>query len=267
MELYIGNYDQGDFDTTPHPSSGGYTADVYDSLEMQLSITWDSEMDTIRIWNWTPLNQSLASENTTLFGDLWHNSDGYTLEGKINLSEIADRDENDRTFNFTELLGGIIPFNACCWDVDEWDVYDFDGYIEDKAGAHSGPAYGGGDSWHGARIVGKSIFAELDWLWQNYTSVENQPEAGPRTFTLHQNYPNPFNPTTTIAFDLNRSGDISLGIYNSRGELVRHIVNHEYRAAGAHSIDVDMSELPSGLYIAVLEQNNLRSSTKMTLLK
>lgn len=266
MELYIGNYDQGDFDTVPHPGSG-YTTDLYDSLEMQLSLTWDSDQDTVRIWNWTPLNRSLASEKTTLFGKLWDRGEGYIFEGRINLAEIADADEYARMFNFAELVGGIVPFNASCWDVDEWVDYDFDGYIEDKAGAHSGPAYGGGDSWHGARIVGKSIFAELDWLWENYTSVEEQPELGPKAFTLQQNYPNPFNPTTTIAFDLNKGGDISLGIYNARGELVRRVVHREYRAAGGHSIDIDMSDLPSGLYIALLEQGTLRSSIKMTLLK
>ncbi|MBN1480850.1 hypothetical protein JXA70_11295 [candidate division KSB1 bacterium] len=267
MELYIGNYDQGDFDTCPHPGSG-YTTDVYDSLEMQLSITWDSDLDTIRIWNWEPHNQSLKSENTTLFGKLWNTGEGYIFEGKINLAELADIDANGRTFNFPELIGGIIPFNACCWDVDDWVDYDFDGYIEDKAGAHSGPANGGGDSWHGARIVGKSIFAELDWLWENYQAVEtNEPETVPKTFALHQNYPNPFNPRTTMAFDLKRSGTMSLGIYNSRGELVRSLINHEYRDMGSYLINVDMSNLPSGLYVSVLEQFNRRQSIKMMLLK
>jgi hypothetical protein len=228
----------------------------------------NADADTMRIWNWEPFNQSLKSDNTMLFGKVWDNGEGYSVEGRIKLSEIADLDEYERTFNFTELLGGIIPFNASCWDVDDYVEYDFDGYIEDKAGAHSGPANGGGDSWHGARIVGKSIFAELDWLWENYTGVETKKLDGvPSAFTLHQNYPNPFNPTTTIRFDLTANGNTSLLLYNSRGELVRTLMNNEYRGMGAYSLDVDMSDLPSGVYISVLEQGNARQSNKMMLLK
>ncbi|RPI02654.1 MAG: T9SS C-terminal target domain-containing protein [Calditrichaeota bacterium] len=266
MELYIGNYDQGDFDSVPHPGTAGYTTDTVDTLEMQISLAWDSVEDTVRIWNWGPLNQSLATENSTIAGKLWPGGDGYVYEGKLKLSDIADIDANGRTFNFVELLDGVIPFNASCWDVDEYVEYDFDGYIEDVAGAWGGPAHTNGDDWHGAKIVGKSIFAELDWLWVNYTGVEEK-ESVPSSFTLHQNYPNPFNPTTTITFDLSRDGKTSLAIYNARGEVVRNILNQEYRTLGAQSMTVDMSDLPSGVYLSVLEQHNVKQTVKMTLLK
>jgi hypothetical protein len=46
----------------------------------------------------------------------------------------------------------------------------------------------------------------------------------PSRFVLRQNHPNPFNPRTRIEFTLDRSGPVSLRIYDPSGELVRTLV-------------------------------------------
>ncbi|NOX90580.1 MAG: T9SS type A sorting domain-containing protein [Calditrichaeota bacterium] len=51
-------------------------------------------------------------------------------------------------------------------------------------------------------------------------------------FQLLNNYPNPFNPQTTISFTLDRTGDVSLKIYNTTGQLVRTLINNEYLFKG-----------------------------------
>ena len=51
---------------------------------------------------------------------------------------------------------------------------------------------------------------------------ENGKNIIPLKNTLHQNYPNPFNPITTIPFDIVSNDQITLMIYNIRGEMVRH---------------------------------------------
>jgi len=48
--------------------------------------------------------------------------------------------------------------------------------------------------------------------------LEQQDGNLPREFALHQNYPNPFNPETWISFDLPKSVDVSVTIYNTLGQ-------------------------------------------------
>jgi hypothetical protein len=50
--------------------------------------------------------------------------------------------------------------------------------------------------------------------------LETRSKGTPETFTLSQNYPNPFNPGTTIRFDLHRSQEIELAIYNLAAQKV-----------------------------------------------
>jgi len=47
-----------------------------------------------------------------------------------------------------------------------------------------------------------------------FKSINKSRNIIPEKFALYQNYPNPFNPTTTIKFDLPKSSDVKLVIYN-----------------------------------------------------
>ena len=50
-------------------------------------------------------------------------------------------------------------------------------------------------------------------------------ETLPQQFALHNNYPNPFNPTTKISYSLSSASEVSLSIYNIRGELVNKLTS------------------------------------------
>ena len=88
----------------------------------------------------------------------------------------------------------------------------------------------------------------------------------PESYTLYQNHPNPFNPTTIIGFTLSESGFVTLSIYNSLGEEVAVLVNHQM-AAGSFNISFDASGFPSGIYLYRIIVNNFVSVKKMILLK
>jgi plastocyanin len=96
--------------------------------------------------------------------------------------------------------------------------------------------------------------------------------ALPSQFMLQQNYPNPFNPSTVISYLLNKSGFVTLKVYNSVGEEVAVLVNED-QSAGAHSVVFNASEsingstLASGVYFYRLKTDGFDQTRKMLLLK
>ncbi len=99
----------------------------------------------------------------------------------------------------------------------------------------------------------------------NPTSVEKCFETIPTQFTLNA-YPNPFNPTTNIEFAIPNAGKYTIKIYNTLGQEVNKLVDHEL-VAGVHSITFDASGFASGIYICKLNGNNVNLSKKIVLMK
>jgi len=87
-----------------------------------------------------------------------------------------------------------------------------------------------------------------------------------REFKLFQNYPNPFNPSTTISYYLQKSGSVSLKVYNVLGSLVATVVNG-YQPSGAKEVTFDGSNLASGIYYYTIETEGFRDTKKMILVK
>jgi len=83
---------------------------------------------------------------------------------------------------------------------------------------------------------------------------------------LLKNYPNPFNPTTTINFNLPNDGLAKVSVYNSKGELVKELINGQFKA-GSHAVNFDGSNLNSGVYFYKLEADGKSIVNKMMLVK
>lgn len=79
-------------------------------------------------------------------------------------------------------------------------------------------------------------------------------------------YPSPFNNRTKITFHLQQSGNISLLIYNSRGEMVKPLFNGNL-ADGTHSFDFQADEMNSGIYFVVVQSQRSTICRKVVLLK
>ncbi|GAB5517981.1 MAG: hypothetical protein RhofKO_02320 [Rhodothermales bacterium] len=97
------------------------------------------------------------------------------------------------------------------------------------------------------------------------TSNEDVSEL-PEQATLEQNYPNPFNPTSTIAFTLPASSDVTLTVYDLLGRPVATLADGTL-AAGRHQMAVDAADWASGVYLYVLQTPTERISQTMHLLK
>ncbi len=84
-------------------------------------------------------------------------------------------------------------------------------------------------------------------------------------------YPNPFNPTTGISFYLDKQQNVSLEVFNVRGQHVRTLVN-DVKPQGNHSVswdglDSSNQATASGVYFYKLKAGSYTKSKKMVLLK
>lgn len=88
----------------------------------------------------------------------------------------------------------------------------------------------------------------------------------PRAFLLEQNYPNPFNPITTIHFSIPRAGLVKLKIFDVLGREVKTLV-HSRMDPGEYTVDVDASDLASGIYFYRISVSGFSQTRKMVLMK
>jgi len=88
----------------------------------------------------------------------------------------------------------------------------------------------------------------------------------PTVNTLAQNYPNPFNPETTIGFTLAKNATVNLTVYNTKGEVVKALINNNLNA-GFHSVNFNAVGLNSGVYVYKLTTPDNSITKKMILLK
>jgi len=122
-----------------------------------------------------------------------------------------------------------------------------------------------------------SAIDRLEWMddlfgWWNIYAVSSDDQTAPVVQSgLQSIYPNPFNPTTNIRYHLNEPEDVSLSIYNLRGQKVVDLVS-ESKAAGSHSIvwdgrDNSGRSVASGIYYLRLNTKTVNQTKKLTMIK
>ncbi len=86
-----------------------------------------------------------------------------------------------------------------------------------------------------------------------------------------QNYPNPFNPNTTIVFDSEKDGNISVIIFDINGKPVKHLANGFYPRGNYELLwdgkDDDGNLLQTGTYIYTINANDQNETKKMIIIK
>ncbi len=97
------------------------------------------------------------------------------------------------------------------------------------------------------------------------TSVEDLIDV-PAKFELEQNYPNTFNPVTTIAYDIHEAGEYSLEVFNILGKKVKTLFS-DHKDTGHYEIELDGSDMSSGIYFYSLTGDNTTVTLKSVLLK
>jgi hypothetical protein len=84
----------------------------------------------------------------------------------------------------------------------------------------------------------------------------------PTDYTLLQNYPNPFVTYTTIRYALPDAQPVRLVLFDMLGREVRYLMAAK-QTAGWHTLRVDATDLPVGLYLYRLEAGTYQKTLLM----
>lgn len=93
--------------------------------------------------------------------------------------------------------------------------------------------------------------------------MEGINEVATTLFTLGQNRPNPFVDRTTIPFTLVNAADVRLFVVDALGHVL-NTIEQQY-SAGEHTITIDLSAYPAGVYYYGIEVEGRRQMRKMIL--
>lgn len=93
----------------------------------------------------------------------------------------------------------------------------------------------------------------------------------PHVFGLSQNFPNPFHHTTRISYQLPARSCVTLGIYNTAGQVVNILVDQD-KDPGYYSVEWDGKDalgrkVPSGAYLSHVKAGEFTETRKLILVR
>jgi len=143
------------------------------------------------------------------------------------------------------------------------------------------------------KFIDREVSNEIDYFyWLESVNLDGSSQfIGPINFTLGsgepQNpeapeitivpgiqkiYPNPFNPQTTINYYLNNDTNVTIKIYNSKGQKVNEFYQGHQKGETMHSLiwngkDLNSKTVSSGIYFFNLNAGNIHQTIKAILMK
>jgi len=168
------------------------------------------------------------------------------------------------TVSFTDLSMGEATSWAWDFDVDAGESVD---------STEQNPTHTYNEQ--GSYTIKLTVNNQLNRLKRNYVvvgpSADSDETLLPYANRLHGAFPNPFNPETTISYSLQRDCEVTLDIYNVKGQKIRTLVKG-VRSAGVHKVvwngcDDDGRSVGSGVYFCRLQSEGFVSVKKMVMVK
>lgn len=190
------------------------------------------------------------------------NDNGETWKDAIIMNAKSDDD------NYVPEFDGMIPCYTYLGDEIE-DLGNGYGlvhlfFLDDNS-------YGSTIQGHGENLGGTMIYTALKIRFNEPIGVENNIITSDIS-TMGQNYPNPFNPETSIDYNLTQAANISIEVFNVKGQKITTLVN-EHKAAGNYTTtwngtDSNNKHVSSGIYFYKMRTDDRYIDTrKMILLK
>lgn len=98
------------------------------------------------------------------------------------------------------------------------------------------------------------------------TGIQNTSAEVPASYKIYQNFPNPFNPVTNIKFDIPKSSNTKVIIYDVLGKEAAVLVN-EFLNPGSYNVTWNGSNFSSGQYFYRIESGDFSETKKLMLIK
>lgn len=130
----------------------------------------------------------------------------------------------------------------------------------------AGNAANGDNAATGDHIYTASTFTSAD-----LTTSVSEYDPRPDRFELIGNYPNPFNPETTIRFQIPMTTNVTLKVYDMRGQLIKTLISGQL-PGGSHNVKWDGTNergiiVATGVYIYRIQAGNFTDVRKMLFIK
>ena len=107
---------------------------------------------------------------------------------------------------------------------------------------------------------------DFDGTFEYHPEVEVTVEMVER-FVVEPVYPNPFNPLAQFRFAVQHSQQVRVDLYDVLGRQVRVLYEGTPQAGQMHTVPVDGSDLPSGMYLVRVAGQSFVKTQTVTLLK
>jgi hypothetical protein len=106
----------------------------------------------------------------------------------------------------------------------------------------------------------------------NIALIVDSRSFAPVKLHLDQNYPNPFNNNTVIGFDLPKSTDVSIIIYDLLGEEVIKLIKNKkydrgYNTITWNGLDKHNNQITAGIYIMQIRMGSNEQHKKLVYIK
>jgi len=205
---------------------------------------------------------------------IWHVDDAKFSSGDDNDQEwYPGQPTADHYLVALEQADGLYSLEHSSNQGGTSDPFPGSGSVTTFNGATSpnSDGYGTGGSFVAVEDISpSSTTMTADLIVGIVASVDDNNRPLPTGFELSQNYPNPFNPSTQIQFNLERTAEVKLAVYNVLGQQVKTLVDGSVESGQTtvswDATDDSGNEVASGVYFYQLLVDKDSEETKKMLL-
>ncbi len=179
----------------------------------------------------------------------------------ISITTLLDWDSLTTANSYQTLISTDSLFGNIVWDTA--------GIVNSFVNVRSGILTNNIKYYWKVRGINQGGTGVYSQTWAFTTSLVNITYADPKipsVFKLYDNYPNPFNPVTKIRFDVPRSDNVKIVVYDMLGRNVVTLVNQQL-LPGTYETEWNAENHSSGIYFCKMLNSNFSKTVTLILLK